>query len=123
MTLDGSQQKACFIVVVAKEFIIASDLESMIAEHVPDARIIVARTLAEASDLLPPDVAVDIAFVDTEPETFHRSSLSRRMASTRAYTVFLGRSWGNWKVPQNANWAVLDYPFRREDLRHVILGV
>lgn len=99
-------------VVVLREFLVARDIEMIIRGKAAEARIILARTLDEATAAMPHG-KIKAAFVQVDPQDFVRSSLGQRVATDGGRTVLVGIEPGSG-VPKG--WAELPFPFAESDV-------
>jgi hypothetical protein len=103
-------------VVVLDEVLVARDIELIIGDVRPDARIVVARTLVDAETKLP-EGRIEAAFVQRDAVRFFASALGNRVACDGGRLILVEQ------VLQAAvdRVSVLSFPFSREDVEQLVL--
>jgi hypothetical protein len=104
------------LLVIVDEVLVATDIQMMIADLRPDARVIVARNVAEAIGLVPKDGRIDYAFVQSDRPTFQSSILGRRLVDQGGHLVLVGAENGD--MPDGA--LVLQFPFAQSDVARLL---
>lgn len=106
------------VVIMMREALIARDIELIVQDMRPNAAIIVARSLAEVTARLYRGDLIDIAFVDELRSAIGPSDFAQRVAMDRGTVVLVGHEPG--ATPQRPNWALLPFPFAREDVEKLL---
>ena len=105
-------------VVVLDEVLVATDIELIIGDLRPDARIVVARSVERAADDTP-DGRIEAAFVQGDATRFLASTIGQRVARDGGQVILVGRE------PSEATEgvSVLPFPFVRDDVAALLAGV
>ncbi len=104
------------IVVVMQEVLVARDIEMIVRDVRPGARVLVAQTLHEAVDALPQG-RIEVAFVQVDAAIIAASTLGRRVAADGGRVVLLSEEKGR-RLPEG--WKTLPYPFASADVASVL---
>ncbi len=104
------------IVVVLQEMLVARDIEMIVRDARPSARVLVAQTLHEAVDGLPKG-RIEVAFVQVDSATIAASSLGCRIAADGGTVVVLCEEMTG-RLPQG--WKALPYPFASADVASLL---
>ena len=82
--------KSTIYLVVEPIQIIASDLAMNVQEYDPSAKVLIALTLKEGSEILESHAAVRLAIVHADPSAFAGSILARALSNRGAQVIFIG---------------------------------
>jgi hypothetical protein len=122
-TLEGTRMLSCetterpaIIVVVLQELLVARDIEMIVRDARPGARVLVAQTLHEAVDSLPQG-RIALAFVQVDAATIAASSLGHRVAADGGRVVVLCEEMTR-RLPQG--WKALPFPFVSADVASLL---
>lgn len=113
----GTQAPSIFIVIL-DAVLVARDVEMTIYALRPDARVVVARTTAEAEAFLG-EGPIEAAIVQSDAPAFMGSSLRRRLAADGGLVVLVGHD--SHTVGDGV--ALLPLPFTQEDVEIVVAGL
>jgi hypothetical protein len=105
-------------VVVMDEILVATDIELIIGDLRPDARIVVSRSVERAADDTP-DGRIEAAFVQSDAARFLTSTIGQRVVRDGALVILVGREPGE----ESAGISVLPFPFVRDDVAALLGGV
>jgi hypothetical protein len=100
--------------VVLREIIVGQDIAMTIQDHNPDARVIIAATLAEAVAAVEGVDAVAVAFVHAPSAEVARSPLAEAVAARGGRIVLMGHEIG--RDPKATVLPVLAFPFVSSDI-------
>lgn len=103
-------------VIVLPEILVAQDLEIMIRDILPDAAVVVARTLDETAAILPPGRIV-AAVVQQAPARAAATDMGERLRADGGRFVMLDPDPSD-QLPQG--WASMPLPFVEEDVAALI---
>jgi hypothetical protein len=103
-------------VIVLDEVVVARDIELIIGDVRPDARIVVARTLSDAETHLPYG-RIEAAFVQRDAVRFFASALGDRVAKDGGRLVLVEQVFD----AATDGVSVLSFPFSREDVELLVL--
>lgn len=107
------------VVVIQQEVLIGHDIETIVRDVWPEARVVLAKTLHDAVDNLPQG-RIEVALVQVEPATIAASTLGRRVAADGGRVVVLCEEMAG-PLPQG--WKALPYPFASADLAKLLVGL
>lgn len=107
------------VVVIQQEVLIGNDIETIVRDVWPEARVVLAKNLQAAVDNLPPG-RIEVALVQVEPATIAASTLGRRVAADGGRVVVLCEEKGG-RLPEG--WKALPYPFASTDLATLLAGL
>lgn len=102
------QCKATYLIVL-RETLVARDLAMMIAEHDPNAEVIIAESLDVAAGALESVKCLSHAFVAANPEKFAGSTLFKAVMERNGRSILLGPEAE--AVGPTQDWDVLQQPF------------
>jgi hypothetical protein len=107
------------IVVILPEVLVARDIEMTLWDLRPEAHVLLARTLHEAEEALPPG-RIELTFVQLDPARFAASALGRRSAADGGKVVVLCEDRRNG-LPDD--WFALPVPFASDALALLLSGL
>lgn len=103
-------------VVVVPQVLIGRDIEMMIRDLRPDARVILAFSLPEAAAALPVG-RIDTLFVQMNADIVAASDLGKRVEADGGKTVLVGVD-ADVAVPHG--WSALPFPFANDHLTSLL---
>lgn len=111
-----TETPAAIIVVVLREVLVAQDIEAILRDAMPQARVILATTLDEAIAALfemPSAARVAAAFVQLDPAEVAKSDLGKRVAADGGRMVLLAP-----ETPETLplGWSGMAFPFAETDV-------
>ncbi|NUB45779.1 hypothetical protein GEU84_015375 [Fertoebacter nigrum] len=110
----NAAERAAYLIVL-KEQLVAQDLAEAIAEHDPDARVILAHDTAEAMRLLAGQgLKLVLAFLGMAPAALASSGL----ADPEARVVLIGNEAE--ETGEGPGWWVLERPFTSDCVRDLL---
>jgi len=118
LELEVCEPTAIFVVVV-KEVLVARDIQMIVQELRPDAHVLLAPTLREAADALPPG-RIEVVFAQTDGAAVAKSGLSPRVVADKARVVLVGEEEAPG-LPEG--WSALPFPFFGESIASLLSGV
>ena len=102
------------IIIVENEILIALDIQSILAELMPE-RILLARNLAEARELIEAAGGIDLAILDIMLPDGICFPLARQLLTMDVPMIFLTAA--SEILPEElTRWPVIDKPFLAQDL-------
>lgn len=107
------------IVVILQEVLVARDIEMIVRDFRPGARILLAQTLREAVDALPMG-RIEFAFLQVDAATIAASTLGRRVDADGGKVVVLCEERGP-SLP--AGWTAMPFPFASDDVASLLANV
>ena len=116
MQTSDTKAPPAIIVVILQQVLVARDIEMIVRDLRPEARVLLARTLPEAVDALP-EGRIEIAFVQLDPAVVAASPLGRRAAADGGRVVVLCEEQGT-RLPDG--WTALAVPFASDDVASLL---
>ena len=104
------------VVVIQQEVLVGNDIEVIVRDVLPKARIVLAKTLHDALDNLP-EGRIEVALVQVDPAKVAASTLGQRVAADGGRVVVLCAEESG-RLPQG--WKALPYPFASADLANLL---
>ncbi len=102
---------APIFIVILDEVLVAQDIELIIGDVRPDAKVVRARTLEDGIAIVPAG-RVEAAFVQRDAARFLASAIGRRVAGDGGQLVLVGHE----PALAAKGVAVLPFPFARENV-------
>ncbi len=104
-------------IVILDEFLVARDIEMIIGDLKPDARVVFSRGLDDAA-VRALQGRVEAAFVQRDAAVFLASAMGKRVVGDGGRLIFVGQERN--EAPEGV--AVLPFPFAREDVARLLAG-
>lgn len=119
MQIRDIKAQPAIVIVIQQDVLVGNDIEIIVRDVLPEARIVLAKNLHDAVDNLPQG-RIEVALVQVAPATIAASPLGRRVANDGGRVVVLCEEKGG-RLPQG--WKALPYPFASADLAKLLVGV
>ena len=116
MLASEAMDAPAIIVVVLQEVLVARDIEMIVRDLRPTARVLLAKTLPEAVNGLPKG-RIEVAFVQVDAATIAASPFGRRVAADGGRVVVVCEE-RNRRLPQG--WKALPFPFASADVASLL---